>query len=149
MLRAPFTVRFSGYGLLGLLLQFPFSGSATNLWMLGVYGGGGLVLEGLDVLLRLPVVIRAVGLLAAVYALGSVVGWAVLQVGADPLWDLPARGGYLRLDLAPAWFALAMGFRIIRRGLDRVQELVDRAHGQGRERTPADASMGLLLTHER
>lgn len=147
MLRAPFTVRFSGYGLLGLLLQVPFSGQATSLWMLAVYGAGGLVLEGLDVLLRLPVAIRALGLVAAIYALGTAVGWAVVQVGADPLWQLPPAGGYLRLDLAPAWFVVAACFRFVRRGLDRVQVLLDRTQPAEPER--ASASLAFLLPHER
>jgi len=147
MLRAPLTVRFSGYGLLGLLLQVPFSGPATNLWMLAIYGAGGLVLEGLDVLLRLPVAIRALGLVAAIYALGTAVGWAVGQVGADPLWQLPAAGGYLRLDLAPAWFVVAACFRFVRRGLDRVQALLDRT--QPAQPEPDGASLAFLLPHER
>jgi hypothetical protein len=147
MLRAPLTVRFSGYGLLGLLLQAPFSGPATNLWMVAVYGAGGLVLEGLDVLLRLPVAIRALGLVAAIYALGTAVGWAVVEVGGDPLWELPPAGGYVRLDLAPAWFMVAAGFRFVRRGLDRVQELLERTHAPGQEQ--ASASLAFLLSHER
>ncbi|HMK72206.1 MAG TPA: hypothetical protein VK454_02645 [Myxococcaceae bacterium] len=147
MLRSPLTVRFSGYGLLGVLLQVPFSGPATSLWMVAVYGAGGMVLEGLDVLLRLPVAIRALGLVAAIYALGTAVGWAVVEVGADPLWQLPAAGGYVRLDLAPAWFLVAAGFRFVRHGLDRVQAMLDRT--QPAEPEQASASLAFLLPHER
>ena len=146
-MRSPLPLRFTEYGLLGLLVQMPFSGTNTSLWMLGVYGAGGLVLEGLDVLLELPAVLRALALAAAIYALGSVVGWALLQLNAEPLWELPARGGYLRLELAPAWFLLAASFRSIRRGLDRVQEMLDGAPVS--EAQPADASLGLYLPHER
>jgi hypothetical protein len=126
MLNGPLSTRFLAYGLLGVLLETTFTGSAS-LWMLGVYGAGGLVLDGTDELLRLPRPLRALGLLLCIYALGNLGGWAVHQLGGECPWGYTARSGvlplgYVRLDHAPLWFGLALAFRSVRRGVDRLQE---------------------------
>ena len=144
MLRAPLALRLTGYGLLGLLVQMPFTGIHTSLWMLAICGAGGLVLDGADELLRLPTALRALGLVLCIYALGSAVGWAVEQVSEEPLW-VTAGGGYMRLDHAPYWYLFAVGFRQVRHGLDRLQGFLADApapvEGEG-------VSLGLLVSPE-
>jgi hypothetical protein len=122
---APLSLRLTGYGLLGLLVQVPFTGTHTSLWMLAVCAAGGLVLDGLDELLRLPTPLRAVGLVLGIYALGNGAGWAVEQLGGECPWAVTAPGrlvqhGYVRLDHAPLWFGLALTIRPFRKGLDRL-----------------------------
>ena len=140
----PLSLRLTGYGLLGLLVQVPFTGTHTSLWMLAICGAGGLVLDGVDELLRVPIVARALGLLVCIYALGVTVGWAVEQVGGERLWQT-AYGGFMRLDHAPYWSLLALVFRQVRHGLDRLYAVLANAPagdaGQG-------ASVGVLLPHE-
>lgn len=126
---APLSMRLTGYGLLGLLLQLPFTGTHTSLWMLALCGAGGLVLDGADELLRLPTPLRALGLMLCIYALGNGAGWAVEQLGGECPWAVAAPGrlvkhGYVRLDHAPLWFGLALTIRPLRRGLDRLHAAV-------------------------
>ena len=87
---APLSMRLTGYGLFGLLVQLPFTGTHTSLWMLALCGAGGLVLDGADELLRLPTPLRALGLLLCIYALGNGAGWAVEQLGGECPWTVTA-----------------------------------------------------------
>jgi hypothetical protein len=99
--------------------------AAPELWMLWLFGAGGLILDGADELLRVPAPLRAVGLVICIYALGYAAGWGLQQAGGDFPWDAGGHGfsadGHMRIEQAPYWFVLALCFRQLRHALDRVQ----------------------------
>jgi len=145
--------RFLAYGLAGLGIEIAFTAVGrtlrlrdrrlvghTYLWMLPIYGGGGLLLERLHARsLRHPAA-RALLSTLAIYAIeygsGSLLHRAL---GACP-WRYrrgAALGGFVRLDYAPFWYAAALLFEILqgevvkldrpRRGTDRRIAAGDRA----------------------
>lgn len=94
----------------------------TYLWMLPVYGLGGLAFEPLHELVRaLPWLLRgslwALGCFAVEYAAGL----ALRRLGGRCPWDYSyARwsvGGLIRLDYAPVWFLFGLA-------LERVHDAV-------------------------
>jgi uncharacterized membrane protein len=134
------SIRFLIYGLLGLAAEVLFTGAGAGLlrrdrsltghsyvWMLPIYGAGGLGLEALHGrLLAAGVAWWARGLvyLAFIYALEYASGWLLRRVLGRCPWDY-GRGrfsvhGLVRLDYAPAWFALGLLF-------ERVRPLVEAA----------------------
>jgi hypothetical protein len=148
-------VRFTGYGFLGVCCQVSFTslyvaflepGSAASvapdLSMFWLFGAGGLFLDGADELLRVPTPLRAAGLVVCIYALGYGVGWGLQQVGGDFPWDGSGRGftsnGRIPIEQAPYWFLLALGFRNIRHGLDRVEAALRAAPPTAHRQAPVD-----------
>ena len=140
--------RFLAYGVLGLGIEVVFTSMArairrrdprleggTYLWMLPIYGTGGLLLERLHArLLRrgVPPSVRALAATGAI--LTWEYGWASLLRRA--LGDCPWRyrrgitlRGYVRLDYAPYWYGAALLFEILQqevRKLDRARRSSER-----------------------
>jgi Putative ABC-transporter type IV len=136
------------YGVMGLGIEVGFTGAARGiferdrrlrgesyLWMLPVYGAGGLLLERLHALLRrrgFGRTARALCGTAAIYGIEYVSGAALEQLTGDCPWRY-RRGlhvdGYVRLDYAPFWFACALAADLLDgefRKLDRQRRKVDR-----------------------
>ncbi len=123
-------MRFLGYGLLGLALEVVFTGVAgaltrrdprlpgqSYLWMLPIYGAGGLGLEGLHRALSSSHADwwqRGLTYVAAIYAIEYVSGALLRHALGHCPWDYGDRGlsvhGLVRLDYAPAWFACGFLF---------------------------------------
>lgn len=131
-------VRFLVYGLLGWCLEILFTGvsnalwqrdrSATGktyLWMLPIYGLGGLALEALHHGLAAAHAgwfVRGLAYLAAIYAFEFTSGWLLRHLVGRCPWDYTGRGvnvrGLIRLDYAPAWFACGLFFEQVQTMLD-------------------------------
>lgn len=85
----------------------------TYLWMLPVYGGGGLLFEvAHGAVAPAPWVVRG-----AVYALGCftveyATGWLIRRATGVIPWDYSGRRwhvhGLIRLDYAPVWFVFGL-----------------------------------------
>lgn len=87
----------------------------TYLWMLPVYGGGGLAFElAHDLVRRYPLVARGLVWTAAIFAIEYIAGLALRRLTGRCPWDYSyARlsvHGLIRLDYAPIWFLLGIGF---------------------------------------
>lgn len=121
-----FLAHFVLYGALGWCVEVTFTGLSalflhgdrtatgrTYLWMHPIYGLGGLAFEGLaHVLTPLPIPIRIVAYLAAVYVAEYVSGFVLRRaIGRCP-WDYGLRRwsihGLIRLDYAPYWLVLCI-----------------------------------------
>src|SRR5438067_13092635 len=119
--------RFLAYGVMGLGIEVGFTGAAggllrrdrrlrgeSYLWMLPIYGAGGLVLERLHARLRKRGVSRAARALcgtAAIYGIEYVSGAALERLTGSCPWRYRAGlaiDGYVRLDYAPFWYACAL-----------------------------------------
>jgi hypothetical protein len=95
----------------------------SYLWMLPIYGGGGLLFERAhDALAGQPWLLRGLVYCVGAFAVEAAAGWGLrLATGRIP-WDYSyarasALGGAIRLDYAPVW--LAFGF-----ALERVHDFV-------------------------
>jgi uncharacterized membrane protein len=127
-------VRFLIYGLLGLAVEVLFTGFGAGLlrrdraltghsyvWMLPIYGAGGLGLEVLHTRLLAagaPWWGRGLAYVALIYALEYASGWLLRRLLGRCPWDY-GRGrlsvhGLVRLDYAPAWLALGLAFERVR-----------------------------------
>jgi Putative ABC-transporter type IV len=148
--------RFLAYGVMGLGIEVGFTGGARGiferdrrlrgesyLWMLPVYGVGGLLLERLHARLRGRGMGRAARALcgtAAIYGIEYVSGAALERLTGECPWRY-RRGlnvnGYVRLDYAPFWFACALASDLLDgefRKLDRQRRRSERrvsARGAG------------------
>jgi hypothetical protein len=104
----------------------------TYLWMLPIYGIGGLGFESAHMSARAagwPWWQRAVGWTAGIYAVEALSGEAVRAITGEVPWDYARpRGvrpvpthwrGLVRPAYAPVWFAVGLG-------AERLHELVDR-----------------------
>jgi hypothetical protein len=131
--------RFFAYGFLGWALEVAFTGLTDSfwlrdrrlrghsyLWMLPIYGSGGLLLERLHHRMAghgLSRWARSIGYMAGIYALEF--GSASLLNRA--LGDVPWRyvkgvnvRGYVRLDYAPFWYACGWMFEPLERELHKL-----------------------------
>jgi uncharacterized membrane protein len=123
--------RFIAYGLAGWSLEVLFTGmtgalggerllpAKTYLWMLPIYGAGGLVLEGAHARLSARNVSRwkrALVYTAAIYGIEYGSAEVLHQVGVGVPWKY-MRGlnlrGYVRLDYAPFWYACGLLFETL------------------------------------
>jgi hypothetical protein len=163
--------RFFAYGALGLGVEVVFTSigralrtrdlrlsGTTYLWMLPIYGAGGLLLERLHArLIRrgLPPPVRALVATGAIYGIEYGAGSLLRSAIGQCPWRYE-RGvswrGYVRLDYAPYWYGAALLFELLqgevgkldraRRTRDRRAELestTGRAAGaDGGERPPVD-----------
>jgi uncharacterized membrane protein len=161
--------RFLGYGFVGWALEVAFTAVTGSLpirdrhlrghsylWMLPIYGAGGLLLERLhDRLAHLgvPRWARSLAYTGGIYGLEF--GSAALlnrTVGVVPwryLNGLHIRG-YVRLDYAPFWYACGWLFESLERELRKLDRparkswrpigRVEGAGGEPRPRVPAAAA---------
>jgi len=140
--------RFLAYGVLGLGVEVVFTSISrtlrtrdmrlagrTYLWMLPIYGAGGLLLERLHARLLkrgVPAGLRALA------ATGTILAWEYASGSAlrRALGDCPWRyrrgvtvGGYVRLDYSPYWYGAALLFELLQndvRKLDRARRCAER-----------------------
>lgn len=131
--------RFLAYGLFGWALEVAFTGATDGvklrdrrlrghsyLWMLPIYGGGGLLLETLRDRLAsrgVPRWARSLAYMLGIY--GAEFGSAALLDRATG--DVPWRyvngfhlRGYVRLDYAPFWYACGWLFEDVERELRKL-----------------------------
>jgi uncharacterized membrane protein len=125
--RQGWLTRFAVYGLLGWDVEVAFTGARavvrrsdpdaaarTYLWMLPLYGAGGLMLEPLTRRLRSKKVrapLRWLAYVAVIYGWELVSGAALRRFLGRCPWDYGNRGvnvaGLIRLDYLPYWLMLA------------------------------------------
>lgn len=140
--------RFLAYGVLGLGVEVVFTSLSralrvrdrrlvgqTYLWMLPIYGSGGLLLERLHARLvrrRVPPHVRALVATGAILAWEYGTGSLLRRALGDCPWRY-RRGvtvhGYVRLDYAPFWYGAALLFELLQREvrkLDRARRSAER-----------------------
>src|SRR6267143_1390729 len=140
--------RFLAYGVLGLGVEVFFTSLSralrfrdrrlvgqTYLWMLPIYGSGGLLLERLHARLvrrRVSPPVRALVATGAILAWEYGTGSLLRRALGDCPWRY-RRGvtlhGYVRLDYAPYWYAAALLFELLQREvrkLDRARRTAER-----------------------
>lgn len=97
----------------------------TYLWMLPVYGAGGLAFERVHALLvRDPWLLRGAIYAVGAFAIEAGAGWILKLVSGRIPWDysysrFSRLGGAIRLDYLPVWFTFGLL-------LERVQALLPR-----------------------
>ena len=153
--------RFLAYGVLGLGVEVVFTSVArvlntrnprlegrTYLWMLPIYGAGGLLLERLHARLlgrRVPPPVRALAATGAIYSIEYGAGSLLRALLGECPWKYErglTLGGYVRLDYAPFWFGTALLFELLQREvhkLDRSRRV--RLDRRTRAREPDRARM--------
>jgi hypothetical protein len=163
--------RFLAYGTLGLGVEVVFTSIAralktrdsrlqgtTYLWMLPIYGAGGLFLERLHARLvrrGSPPPVRALAATGAIYAMEYGAGSLLHSVLGECPWRYD-RGislrGYVRLDYAPYWYAAALLFEFLQREirkLDRPRRRIDRRGMAAINERGGDAGGGELPPMDR
>jgi hypothetical protein len=153
--------RFLAYGALGLGVEALFTSigravrtrdlrlsGTTYLWMLPIYGAGGLLLERLHArLIRrgLAPPVRALVATGAIYAMEYGAGSLLRSAIGECPWRYE-RGlslrGYVRLDYAPYWYGAALLFEMLQREigkLDRPRRRTDRRAGRAISERAGDA----------
>ena len=131
--------RFLAYGFVGWALEVAFTGMTgafglrdrrlrghSYLWMLPIYGSGGLLLERLRDRLaarRVPRSVRSLAYTFGIYGLefgcASLLDRAIGEVPWRYLKGLHVRG-YVRLDYAPFWYACGWLFESLERELRKL-----------------------------
>lgn len=126
--------RFLAYGVLGLGTEVVFTSirralntrdprlvGRTYLWMLPIYGAGGLFLERLHARLlgwRVPPPVRALAATGAIYTIEYGAGSLLRALIGRCPWKYErgvTLGGYVRLDYAPFWYGAALLFEMLQR----------------------------------
>jgi hypothetical protein len=125
--------RFLGYGATGWLIEVAMTGfcavlldgdrsarARTYLWMLPIYGGGGLLLEQVSRRVRAwPRPLRALAHVPFIYGVEYASGRVLRRVLGRCPWDYGcdgARSRLVRADYAPLWFMVALLFELLREG---------------------------------
>lgn len=139
--------RFLAYGFVGWAVEMTFTGLGDSkwlrdlrlrghsyLWMLPIYGAGGLLLERLHDRLAARAVPRwgrSLAYMGGIY--GVEYGSAALLNRA--IGDVPWRyvdginvRGYVRLDYAPFWYACGWLFETLERELGKLERPARRAY---------------------
>jgi uncharacterized membrane protein len=139
--------RFLGYGFIGWALEVAFTGLTDSnwmrdrrlkghsyIWMLPIYGAGGLLLEEIHERLAsrsVPRWARSLAYMLGIY--GTEFGSACLLNGA--LGDVPWRyqrginvRGYVRLDYAPFWYLCGWLFESLQKELRKLERPPRSAH---------------------
>jgi uncharacterized membrane protein len=107
-------------GLWALLIERNRAATAhTYLWMFPIYSMGGLLLEvASDLTDGLALGLRALVYVAIIYGVEASTGILLKKLIGKCPWDYTGRGwnvkGLIRLDYAPAWYALALLFDPVR-----------------------------------
>jgi uncharacterized membrane protein len=97
----------------------------TYLWMLPIYGAGGMLLEELERRLtpHVPQPLRAVVYVGAIYSIEYGSGFALRRLLGVCPWDYRDNGlnmdGLIRLDYAPYWLAAALAFEPVRSEVEK------------------------------
>ncbi|MBX5483074.1 MAG: putative ABC transporter permease [Myxococcaceae bacterium] len=129
--------RFLLYGFAGWIVEVLFTGTLsavrrdragtarTYLWMHPIYGATALAMEWLSKRLRpLPWPVRGLAYTAVIYGAEYSSGWALKKILGRCPWDYSGSGknvhGLVRLDYAPAWYALGLLFEPLRDSLDGI-----------------------------
>jgi uncharacterized membrane protein len=156
--------RFLAYGFVGWGLEVTFTSVAGSrwwrdrrlqghsyLWMLPIYGAGGLLLERLHARLArggVPRWARSLGYMAGIYAVEFGSASLLERIIGDVPWrysnGLNVRG-YVRLDYAPFWYGCGWLFEALEcelRKLDRPARRSFRPTARG-----ADAAAARLPTN--
>ena len=148
--------RFLAYGLFGWALEVAFTGATdclklrdrrlrghTYLWMLPIYGGGGLLLESLHDRLasrNLPRWVRSLaymlGIYAAEFGSAALLDRAIGEVPWRYLSGINLRG-YVRLDYAPFWYGCGWLFEDLERELRKLERPPRRRWRQRASKAPA------------
>jgi uncharacterized membrane protein len=95
----------------------------TYLWMLPIYGAGGLLLERIHhrLVRRVPLLIRALAYVGAIYAVEYASGLLLRSVLGECPWDYEGCGvdvnGLIRLDFLPVWYAVGLAFEPVQQRL--------------------------------
>ena len=124
--------RFLAYGVLGLGVEVVFTSLArfrrvrdrrlegrTFLWMLPIYGAGGLLLERLHARLerrRVAPPVRALAATGAIFAWEYGTGSLLRHALGECPWryrDGLTLRGYVRRDYAPYWYGAALLFELL------------------------------------
>jgi hypothetical protein len=149
--------RFLAYGVLGLGVEVVFTSvgralktrdarlqGRTYLWMLPIYGAGGLFLERLHARLlrrRVPPPVRALAATGAIFAWEYGAGSLLRALVGECPWKYErgiTLGGCVRLDYAPFWYGTALLFELLQREVGKL----DRPRRAGERRAPAKAASG-------
>jgi uncharacterized membrane protein len=136
--RATILGRLLAYGIAGWCMEIVFTAACgaigerdrslrgeTYLWMLPIYGAGGLLLEELQRRLtpHVPQPLRAVAYVGAIYSVEYGSGLLLRRLLGICPWDYKDRGvnvdGLIRLDFAPFWFGAALAFEPLLREFTR------------------------------
>ena len=147
--------RFLAYGVLGLGVEVVFTSLArfrrvrdrrlegrTFLWMLPIYGAGGLLLERLHARLerrRVAPPVRALAATGAIFAWEYGTGSLLRRALGECPWQYRSGltlGGYVRLDYAPYWYGAALLFELLQhevRKLDRPRRGAERRAARTRQ----------------
>lgn len=85
----------------------------TYLWMLPIYGGGGLLFEFVHGLVRTaPWAARGLVYMLGCFAVEYAAGWAIQRLTGEIPWDYSTHTlhihGLIRLDYAPVWFGFGL-----------------------------------------
>jgi uncharacterized membrane protein len=153
--------RFLGYGFLGWALEVSFTSVSDSLWlrdrrlkghsylwMLPIYGSGGMLLEALHERLASRGVrrwARSLAYMAGIY--GVELGSALLlnRLTGDVPWRY-RRGinlrGYVRLDYAPFWYACGWLFETAQAELRKLDRPARKAHRSRVSGRGADGASG-------
>src|SRR4051812_20578646 len=139
--------RFLAYGLFGWALEVGFTSISDSiwmrdrrlkghsyLWMLPIYGAGGMLLETLHERLSTRGIPR--GLRAFVHMCGIYgIEWGSASLLNRLTGDVPWRyrrginlRGYVRLDYAPFWYACGWLFETVERDLRKLDRPARRNH---------------------
>jgi len=96
----------------------------TYLWMLPIYGAGGILLERVHRRLapHVPREVRAFAYVGAMYAVEFGSGWLLCRALGKCPWDYGDRGlnvhGLIRLDFLPFWYGLGLAFEPVQARID-------------------------------
>ncbi|HUJ28075.1 MAG TPA: hypothetical protein VLW85_18770 [Myxococcales bacterium] len=142
--------RFIGYGVAGWGIEVMFTSMSdtlrrlrghTYLWMLPIYGAGGLLLERMHegmAARRWSRWARALAYTGCIYAVEMGSGLALAGLLGDVPWRYRrgwSIGGYVRIDYAPFWYGCGLLFEPLERELHKLSRPARRewrARGQAR-----------------
>jgi uncharacterized membrane protein len=136
--------RFLFYGVAGWVVEVLFTGVAsavkrdrsatakTYLWMHPIYGGTALVLEQVSKRMkRAPFWAHGLAYTGVIYAAEYSSGWILRRGTGKCPWDYSGSGrdvhGLVRLDYAPAWYALGLLFEPLQALIAKTESLPEGA----------------------
>lgn len=131
--------RFVLYGLAGLLMEVFWNGfwalvngnhnivGSTSLWMFPIYGSAVMLEYVHEYISNLPTLLRGGIYTLLIFTAEFISGWIFIYViGVSP-WDYSGSPysiyGLIRLDFAPAWFAVGLLFEKLHNTLISIEML--------------------------